>query len=89
MISVCVKCYANLPAMLSASVRQRLGGSVRAGQAIQMTLVVGASVSCLLDELGIPREHVRVAFVNNRAQRLDHQLADGDRVGLFPPIGGG
>jgi molybdopterin converting factor small subunit len=39
--------------------------------------------------LGIPSEKIKLAMVNGRRVSLDHGIQDGDRVGLFPPVGGG
>lgn len=39
--------------------------------------------------LGIPSEKIKLAMVNGRSVSLDHGVRDGDRVGLFPPVGGG
>jgi sulfur-carrier protein len=39
--------------------------------------------------LGIPPEKIKLAMVNGRSVSLDHGIRDGDRVGLFPPVGGG
>ncbi len=44
----------------------------------------------LLQELGVPPGEVAVVTVNRRATRLeDAELADGDTVEFFPPVGGG
>jgi len=39
--------------------------------------------------LNLPREEVKVAFVNGRTRPLDWPLQPEDEVGIFPPIGGG
>ncbi|MDH7489331.1 MAG: MoaD/ThiS family protein [Anaerolineae bacterium] len=49
----------------------------------------GATVEALIRHLGLPPDEVRIVFVNGRAQPLNFALADGDEVGIFPPIGGG
>ncbi|MBU0513379.1 MAG: MoaD/ThiS family protein [Proteobacteria bacterium] len=49
----------------------------------------GRSVARLLARLGIPPEKVKIIMVNGVAAGADTVLADGDRVGLFPPVGGG
>jgi len=43
----------------------------------------------LLNELKIPREEVHIFMVNGKWEGEDYPLGDGDRIGLFPPIGGG
>ena len=47
------------------------------------------TVEKLLIELGIPREETKLIFINGKKQELDHGLSQGDRVGIFPPVGGG
>lgn len=47
------------------------------------------TVADLMIELGVPADQVKLIFVNGRSVEADTQLADGDRVGLFPPVGGG
>ena len=43
----------------------------------------------LVRRLDIPLEEIKLVFVNGAAASLDTVLADGDRVGIFPPVGGG
>lgn len=49
----------------------------------------GATIEEVLTQLGIPPEKVKLIFVNGRKRGLSHPLEDKDRVGLFPPVGGG
>jgi molybdopterin converting factor small subunit len=49
----------------------------------------GTTLSDLIRRLGIPEADVKIAFVNSIQVPLDTPLENGDRVGLFPPIGGG
>ena len=46
------------------------------------------SVKTLVDRLGMPAEKVEIVFVNGRKSDLNAKLSDGDRVGLFPAVGG-
>ena len=39
--------------------------------------------------LGIPPEELKLVFLNGLHAGLDAALKDGDRVGLFPAVGGG
>ncbi len=48
-----------------------------------------AKVSDLLAKLGIPPGEAFVVMVNGRRQDLGWTLKDGDRIGIFPPVGGG
>ena len=47
------------------------------------------TVRQVLEDLAIPETDVKIVFVNNRHAKLDRVLADGDVLGIFPPIGGG
>ena len=49
----------------------------------------GTTVSDLADLLGIDPKDAKLIFINGRKGALDSILAEGDRVGLFPPVGGG
>lgn len=49
----------------------------------------GATVANLADLLGIDPKDAKLIFINGRKGALDSVLAEGDRVGLFPPVGGG
>ena len=47
------------------------------------------SVSHILERLGIPEDSVKLIFINGVHAQKTTILTDGDRVGLFPPVGGG
>lgn len=47
------------------------------------------TVAGLMAHFKLPAEEVKLIFVNGKRVEPDHLLADGDRVGLFPPVGGG
>jgi len=49
----------------------------------------GFTIGQILEELNIAPEKAKLIFVNGMKQPLDYRLQDGDRVGIFPPIGGG
>ncbi|WP_272701263.1 MoaD/ThiS family protein [Desulfovibrio sp. Fe33] len=49
----------------------------------------GETVRSLVNRLGIPEKDVTLIFVNALRSDLDREIQDGDRVGLFPPVGGG
>ena len=59
------------------------------GLSFQVDLPDGATVADLIEQLNLPPEEVKLAFVNARAREKDWHLAAGDQVGIFPPIGGG
>ena len=49
----------------------------------------GATAGKLIDQLKIPRDKVKLIFINGVRGSFSTALQDGDRVGLFPPVGGG
>ena len=51
-------------------------------------LANGHTVGDLVEHAGIDRESVKIAFVNSRIVGMDTPLAEGDRVGLAPAVGG-
>lgn len=48
-----------------------------------------ATVSDIIQRLGIPEKSVKLIFVNGVHAAKTKPVDDGDRVGLFPPVGGG
>ena len=62
----------------------------KVGEALVSELPEGTTVQKLLEnELGVPPGEVKTVFVNGVSRSFDYVLADGDRVGIFPPIAGG
>ena len=49
----------------------------------------GDTVADLVKGLELPADMVKLIFVNSRRAALDTPLANGDQVGIFPPVGGG
>ena len=70
---------------LYATLRAYVGGS----PSVDVDIEPGDTVRRVLDRLGVPPGETRILFVNNRAATLAQTLSDGDRVGVFPAIGGG
>ena len=54
-----------------------------------VSLSDGTTVGELLRQLEIPSDAVKLVFLNGVHATGDEILKDGDRVGVFPPIGGG
>jgi molybdopterin converting factor small subunit len=57
--------------------------------AFTLELGDGAKLGDLVDNLKIPRQEIGVLMINGKWQKENHLLNDGDRIGLFPLIGGG
>ena len=49
----------------------------------------GTRVRDLLEGLKIPVKKVKIVFLNGVHSKGDEILKEGDRVGVFPPLGGG
>jgi len=75
MNSIEVKCFATLAHYAPA------GGFAK--------LAATAAIGDLLRELGIADGEVAIIFVNGAHATESTALRDGDRVGLFPAVGGG
>ena len=78
----------NIEVRLYAGLRAESVGS--SSEAVLVTLAGEMTLSDLLAHLGVPTDLVHLAIINGR---IHHdravRLADGDRVALFPPVGGG
>lgn len=61
----------------------------RPENADQYPITAGSSVYDLLDLLSIPKSAVKLVYINRARAELDTILKGGERIGLFPPIGGG
>ena len=46
-------------------------------------------ISELCKRMNIPREKIKIVMVNGRNETFDYELQGDERVGLFPPVGGG
>lgn len=57
--------------------------------AFALTLPDGSTVGNLLAVIGISAEKVHLRMVNGVGVTDEHVLKDNERVGLFPPVGGG
>ena len=61
-----------------------------AGDPFPVDLADGSTLADLLGRLGVPPGEVHLAIVNGRATPgFAVPLTEGDRIGLFPPVGGG
>ncbi len=49
----------------------------------------GTTIAGLLKDLNVPLDAVKIMFVNGVHASDDTVLKDGDRLGVFPPVGGG
>ncbi len=57
---------------------------------VQVSLSASTRLKALVESLGVPPAEVAIAVVNGNAVSFEDALvSDGDRVQLYPPIGGG
>jgi sulfur carrier protein ThiS len=71
-----------------ATLVKYVGGSIMHEPA-EVEIANKTTLSELYDQLGIPREEVKTAFVNSVMQAPDYIICEGDEIGIFPPVGGG
>lgn len=57
--------------------------------AANLLVAPGETVRSLMQRLGIPGDQVAIVMLNGKSVEPDAVLADGDRLGLFPAVGGG
>lgn len=60
-----------------------------AGESFSLEVRDGCNGYELLQVLNVPLKEVFTFMVNGRRRDLAQSLADGDRIGIFPSIGGG
>ena len=60
-----------------------------AGDTQTIDLKNDATVKDVMMELGIPLDMPKVIMLNEKQGKLEDKLKDGDRVTIFPPVGGG
>lgn len=57
--------------------------------AFELEVADEATIATVIEQLGIPAGWARGLFVNERPSEPGDRLASGDRLVLFPPVGGG
>lgn len=54
-----------------------------------MNVEDGITIRQVLEILGVQEDDVKIMFINGKHEALDSVLEEGDRLGLFPAVGGG
>ncbi|ACL03680.1 thiamineS protein [Desulfatibacillum aliphaticivorans] len=49
----------------------------------------GETAAQVLERLNVPLKEVKLVFIDGVRKDLDWALNGGERVGIFPPVGGG
>jgi sulfur-carrier protein len=60
-----------------------------AGNTRSMEIMEKSTIREMFSALGIPVDMPKVILLNERQGKLDDVLKDGDKVAVFPPVGGG
>ncbi len=74
---------------LSTGLKPYLPDPHTAGTTRFLEIAEPATVRDVLEKLGIPSHMPKVIMKNDRQGNLDSSLSPGDRVTVFPPVGGG
>jgi molybdopterin synthase sulfur carrier subunit len=88
-MQVSVKLFAFFTRSVSAEILAQHPGGIRSGMPVALEVPEGSTLEDLVNLLELPKEQIKVMFVNGRARGTDFVLAPGDEVGIFPPIAGG
>ncbi len=79
-MAVEVRCHATL--------RDNLPESAERG-VLQYELQGEKNIRDLAQSLNLPVEDLHLIIINGVQKDLDSPINDGDRIGFFPPVGGG
>lgn len=52
-------------------------------------IITGTSVKKLLEDLKVPMDQVKLIFIDSKKADINETLQGGERVGIFPAVGGG
>ena len=77
-----------LQIFLNATLRQYVPG-YNPHQGISLVVAPGTPVARVISQLGLPAQEVTLIMVDGRRREADFPLQGNERLGLFPPIGGG
>ena len=77
-MNVEIKCFATLSGK----------GACNFKTPVSINLPNQSKVKDALSKLGMSQGDVKLAFVNSRSVDVETPLAEGDKIGLFPPVGG-
>ena len=73
---------------LSSSLRQYIPG-YNPAVGLELKGERGITIAELCQKLKIPIEKIKIVMVNGRKEDLNYILQGDERLGFFPPVGGG
>ncbi len=74
--------------LLSSSLRKYIPGYDPV-KGMSLSLAGEITVKELCKRINIPCDKIKIIMVNGKSKPVDHVLKGTERIGLFPPIGGG
>jgi len=77
-----------LQIFLNATLRQYVA-NYNPYQGISLEVPPGTPIALVISQLGLPAHEVTLIWVDGRRREADFALQGNERLGLFPPIGGG
>ncbi len=77
-----------LTIFLNATLRRYVPG-YNPYEGLSLEVPAGATVARVIARLGLPPGEVTLIMVDGRRREADFTLTGDERLGLFPPIGGG
>jgi hypothetical protein len=77
-----------LKIFLSSILRSYIAG-YDPSSGLEFTDVKDISIAELCRKIGIPAEKIKIVMVNGKKQDMKYILRGDERLGLFPPVGGG
>jgi len=77
-----------LQIFLNATLRQYVQG-YDPYQGISVEVPAGTTLAQVIAQVGLPPKEVTLIMVDGRRREADFVLQGNERLGLFPPIGGG
>ncbi len=77
-----------LKIFLSSTLRQYISG-YNPSEGAEFSLNRKTTVSELCKLMNIPMAKIKIVMVNGKSQPFDYELQGDERIGLFPPVGGG
>lgn len=61
----------------------------RPTEGLQMDLAGPVNAGELAQKIGLPLSEIKIIMINGRRSEPETMIADGDRIGYFPAVGGG
>jgi molybdopterin synthase sulfur carrier subunit len=77
-----------LKIFLSSTLRRHVPGYDPV-EGLEMAILEPRTVAEVCQQMNIPTERIKMVMVNGKHRNIDHVLHGEERVGLFPPVGGG